>query len=116
MFKKDLIKKKKRGLSLKGIISLLSNPDSSKIGIFPYRDWRIVGICFFVIFFVSFGFNMYILFEVNRDNFFVVPETKSQGVSFDREGLHRALDLIVTRDAIFERLKTETMKVNDPSL
>ncbi|MBI3634560.1 MAG: hypothetical protein HY228_03015 [Candidatus Yonathbacteria bacterium] len=116
MLKKDLNKKTKNLFSLKGIISLWRDADPSKIEIAPYRDWRIMGIVFFVILLASFGFNMYLLFEVNRDNFFVVPEVKSQGMSFDREGLNRVLDLIATREATFEKLKTETVKVNDPSL
>lgn len=115
MLKKGLTKKTKISLSLKGITSLWGDTDSSKIEIAPYRDWRIVGICFFVAFLISFGFNMYLLFEVNRDNFFIIPETKSQGVSFNREGLNRVLDLITTREATFEKLKEETVKVIDPS-
>lgn len=116
MIKKDLIKRIKNFLSLRGITSLLRGSDSSKMEIAPYRDWRILGVGFFIIFLLSFGFNMYILYEVNRDNFFVVPEIKSQGVLFNREGLNRVLNTITTRESIFEKLKTETMKVNDPSL
>lgn len=116
MHTKDSIKKTKNKFSLQGIIPLLGNSDWTKIEIVPYRDWRIVGIGFFIMLFVSFGFNIYILFEVNRDNFFAVPEIKSQGVSFNREGLNRVLNLIATREATFERLKTEKIEVRDPSL
>ncbi len=116
MPKKDLATKIKDKFSLRGIISLSHNSDVSKIEITPYRNWRMVGIGFFVALLVSFGFNMYILFEVNRDNFFAVPETKSQGMPFNREGLNRALEMIETRENVFERLKTETIEVRDPSL
>lgn len=116
MFKKDSHKNTKVIFSLKEVASLLRNPDASKIEIAPYRDWRIVGICFFIMLIVSFGFNMYILFEVNRDSFFAVSEIKSQGISFNREGLNRVLDAIQRRENTFERLKTGMIGVSDPSL
>lgn len=116
MFKKDFIKRAKDIFSLKGIGSLLGNSDPSKIGIAPYRDWRMVGIGFFTIFLVSLGFNIYILFEVNRDNLFVVSQSINHEVSFNREGLNRVLGLFATREASFERLKKETVDARDPSL
>ena len=115
MFKKDSNQNAKSKFSFKRINSLLGKSDSSKIEIAPYRDWRIVGVGFFIILFISFGFNMYILFEVNRDNFFDVHQGTKQEVSFAREGLTRVIGMFAGREETFERLKKEIIKVNDPS-
>lgn len=90
--------------------------DPSKTEITPYRDWRIVVIGFFVGIAASFGFNIYMSIEINRDSFFSGAPTPTQGTLFNREGLARVLNNLSQKEAVFERVKIEGVHVVDPSL
>lgn len=109
MLKKDWKKELKKLFASKGI-------DASKVGITPYRDWRTVVAVFFVALSASIGFNVYMFIEINQGGFFTNTPKGIDGVKFDRDGLARVLDELVAREAIFEKLKTESVPVIDPSI
>ena len=110
------MKQIKNRFSLIGFASLLRGADSSKIEISPYRDWRIALIIFFIGLFISLGFNLYILYEVNRDNFSGAPQAVIREVSLSHEGLMKSLRLIETKEEAFGKIKTRIIDMGDPSL
>jgi len=109
MQKKDWNKEFKKLTASKG-------SDPSKIAASPYRDWRIVVAGFFIGLVALLGFNIYISFEINQDNFSLVTPKSDQGVSFNNEGLATVLEGLAAKETTFERLKIEGVPVVDPSL
>lgn len=109
MLKKDWGKEFKKLTTSKGF-------DVSKKEPAPYHDWRLLVIGFFVALVLSVGFNIYMSIEINRDSFFTTTPKVEQGVVFNSEGLTWVLQDLASKEAAFEKLKTEGLPVVDPSL
>lgn len=109
MLKKDGLKEFKKFFSSKG-------SDPMKMEITPYRDWRIVVIAFFVGLVISFGFNIYMSIEINRDNFFTATTVESKGAAFKKDDLAKVLAGLAEKEALFEKIRTEGVSVVDPSI
>lgn len=90
--------------------------DPLKMEITPYRDWRVVVIVFFVGLLTSFGFNIYMSIEINRDSFFAAAPKSTGVIKFNEDGLSKVITGIDEKAARFEKIKTEGVDVVDPSL
>ena len=109
MFKKDWNKEFKKLTASKGV-------DQFKVEPTPYRDWRLLVLSFFTLLVVSVGFNIYMSIEINRDSFFTTTPKIEEGTVFNSEGLTAVLADLATKEATFEKLRTEGVVVVDPSL
>lgn len=72
--------------------------DSAKIEPMPYRDWKIIVLCFFAGFVVSLGFNIYMSYQINNDNFFTTSTQKQTGPVLNRDGLGKVLTGLSAKD------------------
>lgn len=90
--------------------------DTSKMEITPYRDWAILMWSAFVVFSVSLGFNIYMSININQDNFFGSPTPDTSGTILNKAGLDSALGIITSKEALFEKTRTQKITVVDPSL
>lgn len=109
MVKKDWNKEFKKLTASKGV-------DPSKKEPTPYRDWRLLVMGFFLTLVLSVGFNIYMSIEINRDSFFTTTPKVEEGVSFNSEGLIVVLEDLASKEAAFEKIRTEGVSVVDPSL
>lgn len=90
--------------------------DTLKMEISPYRDWRMVVIMFFIGLVFSFVFNVYMSIEINRDSFFTTGSRSAGSVKFNEQGLAKVVQGLDEKAAIFEKARTEGIKIVDPSL
>lgn len=108
MWKNNIIKK------LKSLFSAVSAKHTSA-EITSYRDWRIIVAGFFTAFIFSLGFNIYMLFQINNDNFFTVaPQTYSVH-TLDRDGLGNVLAALAAKDAFLASSTVPKISAVDPS-
>lgn len=90
--------------------------DPQKMEITPYRDWRILVGVFFLGVIVSFGFNIFMSMQISSDSFFTADKKSNSGVVLNKDGLSKTLDELAAKEAAFEKARTETISVVDPSL
>ena len=109
MFKKDWSKGFKKIFSSRGV-------DTLKMGISPYRDWRILVSAFFVGLVASFGFNVNMSIKIDSDNFFVTTPKSDSGVTLNKEGLTKIITELDEKSTLFEKVRMEGVPVADPSL
>ncbi len=89
--------------------------DPLKIETSPYRDWKILIIVFFVSIAVSVGFNIYMLVQINNDNFFSSGAQQQSGPLLNRDGLTAVLTQLAAKEAIVSGKATTTTSLVDPS-
>lgn len=90
--------------------------DSLKMEITPYRDWRIVVVIFFTGLIGSFGFNIYMSIEINKDSFFATAPKSTGVITFNEEGLAKVVAGLDEKATLFEKVRKEGVAVVDPSL
>lgn len=81
----------------------------------PYRDWRIVVTIFFVALSISIGFNVYMLFQINNDSFFVASVQKRGESVLNKDGLARVLTDLAAKEAVLSGKSATTVSAVDPS-
>lgn len=108
MFKNFFEKQFKKLFATKGA-------DALKSEITPYRDWKIVVMSFAAGFAILLGLNIYMLVQINNDNFFTTVPKKFVGPSLDSEGLAKVLSSLAEKEALIHRPIGEGKLVVDPS-
>lgn len=98
---------------MKGLLSS-KGTDSAKTEPMPYRDWRIIVLSFFVGFVISLGFNIYMSFQINNDNFFTTNTQKQVGPTLNREGLGKVLAGLTAKEDFLAK-PTVDVTIVDPS-
>lgn len=90
--------------------------DPLKMEITPFRDWQVLVIVSSVALLASFGYNLYVSIEINRDSFFNAAPKSTGVIKFNEDGLAKVIVGIDEKAARFEKIKTEGVDVVDPSL
>ena len=90
--------------------------DALKMERRPYHDWRIIVMSFFILLTFSFGFNIYMSVEIDKDSFFAITPKATGVVRFNEAGLVTVVQALNEKAARFEKVKTEGVDVVDPSL
>lgn len=98
---------------MKGVLSS-KGTDSAKIEPMPYRDWKIIVLSFFGGLVLSLGFNIYMSYQINNDNFFTTSTQKQAGPTLNREGLGKVLAGLAAKEDFLAKPIADTTIV-DPS-
>ena len=89
--------------------------DPLKTEITPYRDWKILVVVFFIAIASSIGFNVYMLIQINNDNFFNSVTERPTGPVLNRDRLTAVLAMLAEKDALISGKATSTPFAVDPS-
>ncbi|MHB8652108.1 MAG: hypothetical protein ACYC8S_03150 [Minisyncoccota bacterium] len=89
--------------------------DPSKIVLTPYRDWRLIVICFFILLIAVVAAQVYLSISLEQDTFFS-PSTSSSSMTFDRDVLVRTVQFYDANAAEFETVKSTPKDLVDPAV
>ena len=83
----------------------------------PYRDWMIIFVVSALLLIVTFALNLYVFFGIQKGTLFSESEEAIALVkNVSTQKLDKALQLILSREKIFEELKTKKTVISDPSM